>query len=57
MEADAGLFGGVGGIGFQCQEKILDFLPHLRITQHDIPWLDLTVHFRLHSNYPRSNPA
>jgi hypothetical protein len=32
-------------------------LPHLRITRHNIPWLDLTVHFRLHSQSSPQQPS
>lgn len=57
LEAEARLFGGVGGIGIQGDEKIVDFPTHLRINPHDLTWLYLSVHFRLHSSYPRSNLA
>jgi hypothetical protein len=36
LEADAGFFGGTGGIGIERLEKILYFLPHLRIRQNGL---------------------
>jgi len=49
LEGDVGFFGGAGWIGIDSLEKIPDFLLHLRMTQTGGAWLDLTVHFRLHS--------
>ena len=57
LEAETRLFGGMGGIGIQGHQKIADFPTHLRITPGDLTWLYLSVHFRLHSSYPRSNLA
>ena len=57
LEADARFFSCMGGIGIQGEEKILDFLPYLGITPHDIPWLDMSVHFRLHSQLSPQRPG
>jgi hypothetical protein len=49
LEGDVGFFGGAGWVGIDSLEKLLDLLLHLRVTQNGRAWLDLTVHFRLHS--------
>jgi hypothetical protein len=49
LEGDAGLFGGAGRVGIEGVEKVLDLLMDLRIRRDDLAWLDLVVHFRLHS--------
>jgi hypothetical protein len=57
LEADARFFGDAGGVGIEGLKKIVDFLLDLDVMDldlhigrwDDLPWLDLVVHFRLHS--------
>ena len=56
-EGDTRFFGGPSGVGIQSQEKILDLALHLCLTPNGIAWLDLTDHFRLHSQLSPSNPG
>lgn len=49
LESDAGLFCGAGRVGIESVEKVLDLLLHLRLRRDVLAWLDLIVHFRLHS--------
>lgn len=52
LEADAGFLGDAGGIGIEGPQKILDLLTDLDLltaVYDDLPWLDLVLHFRLHS--------
>jgi hypothetical protein len=60
LEADAGLFGYSRGVGIEGLEKILDLLldldfPNARGNDHT--WLDVALHFRLHSCPSRRNLA
>jgi hypothetical protein len=57
VEGDTRFFGGPSGVGIQSQEKILDLALHLCLTTDGIAWLDLAVHFRLHSQLSLATPA
>ncbi len=59
-EADTGFFRDAGGVGIYGLEKILDLLKDLDLPtalRGDRTWLDVTLHFRLHSCSPRRNLA
>ena len=57
-EADAGFFGDALGIGSYSPKKLLDILGGLLIAVWvALTWLDVMLHFRLHSHSPRSNFA
>jgi len=57
VEADAWFLGGAGGVGIDGPEKIPDLLLNLILLNLDLltarrdslAWIDLGVHFRLHS--------
>jgi hypothetical protein len=57
LEAHAGFFRNAGRVGIYSLQKIPDFLLNLTLDDPDLrtawwgnlPWLDLVLHFRLHS--------
>jgi hypothetical protein len=56
LEADARFFRDASGIGIQGPEKILDIHLHLLVARWDgFTWLDVVVHFRLHSCSSQKN--
>ena len=61
VEGDARFLGGAGGVGIEGPEKILDFLTDLDLltaVYDDLPWLNLILHFRLHSlTHPQRSVA
>jgi hypothetical protein len=56
-KADAGFFRDAGSVGINSPQKVPDFLLNLTLDdlnlpagwRGNLPWLDLALHFRLHS--------
>ncbi len=54
-EADAWFLGNTVGIRIDGAKKLLDFLRDLLVARQDaLTWLDVMLHFRLHSYPPRT---